>query len=220
MDTIKEIKTREQLIKTALILSVITILYNIAEGAVSTFFGYKDDTIALFGFGVDSFVEVISGAGILHMVLRISVNPPASRDRFERQALRITGISFYVLTAGLLAGAVLNILYQTKPETTIAGGVISLVSIATMWLLYYIKLKTGRDLGSQPIIADANCTKTCLYLSFVLLFSSIFFELFKIGYIDAAGALGIAYFAFREGRESMEKSRNDGFSCSCGDKNC
>ena len=46
-------------LKTALILSIITIVYNITEGIISIYFGWSDETLALFGFGVDSFVEVI-----------------------------------------------------------------------------------------------------------------------------------------------------------------
>jgi len=52
------------LYKKAFLLSLFTIFYNIIEGVVSMFFGYSDETLALLGFGVDSFIEVISGAGI------------------------------------------------------------------------------------------------------------------------------------------------------------
>ena len=58
-------------LNTALWLSIITIAYNIIEGLVSVYFGSTVDTLVLLGFGVDSFVEVISGIGILHMVLRM-----------------------------------------------------------------------------------------------------------------------------------------------------
>jgi len=210
-----------RLLKTAFILSVITVVYNIAEGLVSTFFGYADDTIALFGFGVDSFVEVVSGLGIGHMVWRMRRSPVTERDRFERQALRITGASFYILAVSLVAGSVLNVLYRVNPGTTVPGIIISAVSIATMWLLYSYKMKVGRALGSEPIIADANCTRTCFYLSFILLGSSVLYELLKINYIDIIGGLGIAWFAWREGRESMEKAHSGSLSCSsddcCGD---
>ncbi|MCP4136989.1 MAG: cation transporter [bacterium] len=207
--------TTKKLLHTAFILSLITIGYNIIEGLVSTFFGASDDTIALLGFGIDSFVEVVSGIGIAHMVWRMKRNPISETDRFERQALYITGFSFYVLTAGLVAGSVLNIIYKTKPETTVVGIVIAAISICTMWFLYQFKLKTGRALNSEPIIADANCTKTCFYLSFILLGSSILYEIFKINYIDIVGGLGIAFFAFSEGRESIEKARSGSLSCDC-----
>ncbi|MBP7734346.1 MAG: hypothetical protein KA369_00100 [Spirochaetes bacterium] len=204
-----------RLLRTALILSVITVVYNIGEGLVSTIFGYADDTLALFGFGVDSFVEVISGLGIGHMVWRMGRNPVTERDRFERRALYITGGSFYLLAAGLVVGSALNIIYGMRPATTFVGIIISSLSIATMWVLYSFKLKTGKKLNSAPIIADANCTKTCFYLSFILLGASVLYELFHIGYIDIIGSLGIAWFAFREGKESFEKAWNNSLSCSC-----
>lgn len=209
------IEISNKLLKIAFVLSIITIVYNIIEGLVSTFFAVNDDTIALLGFGVDSFVEVISGAGVGHMIWRMKRAPVSERDRFEKQALRITGIGFYILAAGLVAGSILNIIYKVKPDTTIAGIIISVISILTMWFLYKSKLRTGRKLNSEPIIADANCTKTCFYLSFILLASSLLFEIFKISYIDIIGGVGIAYFAFKEGREAFEKSNSAGLSCSC-----
>jgi len=77
-------------------LAVFTIAYNFVEGLVSIWFGIGDETLALFGFGVDSFVEVISGIGILQMVIRIRNNPESAISKFERSALRITGFSFYL----------------------------------------------------------------------------------------------------------------------------
>ena len=100
---------------TALWLSVITIVYNIIEGLVSVYFGSADDTLVLLGFGVDSFVEVISGIGILHMVLRMQRSEIKDFDKFERLALRITGVAFIVLAIGLVAGSILNIVNKPKP---------------------------------------------------------------------------------------------------------
>ena len=82
-----------------------------------------------------------------------------------------------------------------------------------MWALIYFKVKVGRQLNSDAILEDANCTKACLYLSFTLLLASVGFELTGIGGIDSIGAILIAIFSFREGRESLEKSRGE--SCHC-----
>ena len=207
----------KNLINKALVLAVITIVYNIIEGVVSVFFGLEDETLALFGFGVDSFVEVISGIGILHMVIRMKRSNVNKRDDFERTALKITGFSFYLLTAGLVFGSVLNIINNLKPETTIVGIIVSVISIFTMYYLMNAKLKVGKELNSDAIIADANCTKTCFYLSFLLLSSSGLYEIFHIAYIDIAGSLGIAYFAFKEGREAFEKSVSENLACNCHD---
>ena len=205
----------DRLLRMAFALSVVTVVYNVAEGAVSTFFGLSDETLALFGFGVDSFVEVISGVGIGHMVWRMRRNPVSERDRFERRALRITAASFFILAAGLVAGSIMSAVYRIEPETTIPGVVISAISISAMWALYAGKMRVGTRLDSAPIIADARCTKTCFYLSFILLASSGLYELFRISYLDIAGALGIAWFALREGREALEKARSGSATCSC-----
>lgn len=202
-----------KLLNYALILSFITVGYNVIEGVISVWYGLADDTLALLGFGVDSFVEVISGFGIAHMVLRMRYTKVESHDKFERQSLKITGVAFYLLTAGLLAGAVINIWQNKVPETTVVGIIISSISILTMWWLMTAKKRTGKKLGSDAIIADANCTKTCFYLSILLLASSGAFELFQIGWVDAAGSLAIAYFAFTEGREAFEKANADDLSC-------
>jgi hypothetical protein len=212
---------RQNLIQTALILAIITIGYNILEGLVSIFFGTSDETLALFGFGVDSFVEVISGFGILHMIIRMKktgVQDISSRDIFEKQALRITGTSFYILTAGLIVGSILSVVFHKKPETTLAGIIISAISILTMYVLMKLKLKTGRELDSDAIIADAHCTRTCFYLSFILLTSSVLYELFGIAWFDIAGSLGIAWFAFKEGREAFKKVKSLKPGCCSGDE--
>lgn len=208
-----------KLLRTAFILSLITIFYNVIEGVVSVYFGSEDETLALFGFGVDSFVEVISGIGIAHMILRMRYSKVVTQDKFEKTALRITGTVFYLLMLGLIAGSVLNIISGAKPETTVVGIVISIISIFTMYWLMTVKLKIGKTLNSDAIIADANCTKTCFYLSFILLGASGLYELFHIGYFDIIGSLGIACFAFSEGREAFEKVRSGNLAC-CYDDNC
>lgn len=205
--------------RTAIILSVITVVYNIIEGVVSVYFGASDDALSLAGFGFDSFVEVISGLGVFHMLLRKKFDSKENPDRFEKGALYITGISFFILAAALLAGSGYFIYINNKPETTLPGVIISLVSIMTMWLLMRMKLKVGAQLSSPAIIADANCTKTCLYLSVILLAASTLYYFTGIGYLDSAGSLGIAYFAFSEGREAVGKARSGSFECGCGD-NC
>ena len=202
-----------KLLNKAYILSLITIFYNLVEGGVATFYGAQDETLALFGFGLDSFVEVLSGIGIAHMIWRMKKNDISKRDSFEKTALKITGTAFYLLTAGLIIGAVNNIYLGTKPDTTIIGLAISVLSILTMYFLYKAKLDVGQKLNSAPIISDANCTKTCFYLSFILLGSSLFYELFKIPYIDAIGSLGIAWYALKEGKEAFEKANTGSLTC-------
>jgi divalent metal cation (Fe/Co/Zn/Cd) transporter len=211
-------KEKTSLYRWASNLALITIIYNIVEGMVSVYFGFDDETVALFGFGLDSFVEVISGIGIWHMINRLRRNNGENSDRFEKRALRITGTAFYILTVGLVFTSILNIYQGHKPETTFWGIIVASVSILTMWILIHYKIKVGKQLDSQAIIADANCTKACLYLSVILLLSSAGYELTGIGGLDSLGAILIAGLSFREGRESFQKAKGN-MMCACKD-NC
>lgn len=200
-------------LKRACLLAQITIFYNLIEGIVSIFFGVSDETLSLFGFGLDSFVEVLSGIGILNMVRRMRLKPEADPYPFEKKALRITGFAFYLLAVGLVVTAGVNLYQGHQPETTFWGIIISTISIFTMWALIHFKVKVGKQLNSDAILEDANCTKACLYLSFTLLLASAGFELTGIGGIDSIGAIVIAIFSFREGGESFEKA--SGKTCHC-----
>jgi divalent metal cation (Fe/Co/Zn/Cd) transporter len=80
------------------------------------------------------------------------------------------------------------------------------------------KKSVGRKLDSDPIIADANCTKVCVYMSIVLLISSLIYELTGFAYADAIGAAGLIYFSINEGREAFEKAKGKECCCDhCGD---
>jgi len=190
----------------ALLLALFTIFYNLAEGLVSVYFGVQDEALTLFGFGIDSFIEVMSGMGILAMVLRIRQNPDTPRSIFERTALRVTGVSFYLLAIGLTATSLYNLFTGHKPTTTLPGLIISIVSIAAMWALVLGKRKVGCALNSSPVLADANCTMVCIYMSCVLLASSFIYQFTGFGFVDTLGAFGLIYFSIKEGREAFEKA--------------
>ena len=218
MSTLTQKTSRINYWKFALWLAIFTVFYNIAEGLISIFFGISDEALTLFGFGVDSFIEVMSGIGILAMVIRIQRNPDAPRSGFEITALRVTGTSFYLLGIGLGASAIYNLFTAHKPETTLPGLIISIISIGVMWLLVAGKRKVGRALNSVPILADANCTLVCIYMSVILLVSSLVYELTGFGFVDSIGALGLIYFSVKEGREAFDKAK--GIECDCEDENC
>jgi len=203
----------QQLYRTAALLALITIFYNFAEGIISVWLGAEDETISLFGFGLDSFVEVISGIGIWHMVRRLGKGEHEDRDPFERRALRITGGAFYLLAGGMLATALISFIQGHRPVTTTLVIVVAVISIVAMQALIHFKIKVGTDLNSSAILADAACTRTCLQLSVVLLAASAGYALTGIGYLDVVGSLAIAALSVREGREALQKAR--GLACSC-----
>jgi hypothetical protein len=195
-------------------LAIFTIIYNIIEGLVSIWLGYRDESLTLFGFGTDSFVEFISGLGIAHMIIRIRKNAGSVRDDFEKKALQVTGVAFYILTIGLTISGIYNIITGHKPENTLWGVIISIISIAVMLVLIAGKTRTGKKLKSDAILADAQCTKVCVYMSLILLISSGIYKLTGFPYIDSIGTLGLAYLSFREGKECFLRIKNN-VNCTC-----
>jgi divalent metal cation (Fe/Co/Zn/Cd) transporter len=198
-------------------LAVFTLFYNLIEGVVAVLFGYEDESLTLFGFGIDSFIESISAIGILAMLTRLRRNPDSKRAEVERTALRITGVSFYLLVIGLFISAIILMLGKHTPENTLSGLLLSVVSIVVMWLLIRAKTDAGSKLNSDAILADAQCGKVCLYMSLVLLASSGVYELTGFKYSDVIGAVGLSYFSYREGGECFDKAASDKL-CSCDSK--
>ena len=203
----------EILYRRAYALSLFTIFYNVAEGVISMLMGYEDETLTLFGFGVDSFIEVLSGIGIAAMILRIRKNTESPRSGFEIKALRTTGTAFFLLSAGLLAGIIVNLINHHKPETTLWGIIISVISIVVMVWLMNAKKTVGKQLHSEAIVADSNCTRVCVYMSLVLLASSLIYEFTGFAYADVIGTAGLIYFSLTEGKEAFDKAK--GKECAC-----
>ncbi|MDR9375430.1 MAG: cation transporter, partial [Schleiferiaceae bacterium] len=115
---------------------------------------------------------------------------------------------------GLVGTSLYHLYIGHRPETTYWGVVISSVSIVIMALLVWQKRRVGRLLDSEPILADANCTMACLYMSVILLLSSGVYALWGWPYVDSLGTLGLAFYAFREGRECFEKVQSEKY-CAC-----
>jgi divalent metal cation (Fe/Co/Zn/Cd) transporter len=201
------LEKRKRLFAWVSALAILTIIYNLAEGIIATYFGIEQETLTLFGFGADSFIETISALGVARMVVRIRKAPHSEQGPFEISALRITGSCFYVLAVLLFISAVISLIQGHQPLSTFAGLVIAVMSIFTMWALVYAKLRLGRKLDSAPVVADARCNMVCIYMSVVLLISSLLWWMFEIAYVDVAGTLALVYFSVAEGREAFKKAQ-------------
>jgi divalent metal cation (Fe/Co/Zn/Cd) transporter len=145
-----------KLFNTALALSFVTISYNLIEGGLPLFFGFSYDALSLLGFGIDSFVEVLSGLGVAHMILRMKYSIVIRHDEVERLTLKVTGISFYILTSGFIICSILNLARHIEPGTTLPGLIVSLISIIILYILMRFKLKVAKLLKSDAIIADTH----------------------------------------------------------------
>ncbi len=182
-------------------LQYFTIGWNTLEGLVAVFAGALAGSISLVGFGIDSFIEVISGATLLW---RMSVdNNEAQRERNERSSLRIVGACFVVLSIYIAYESVADLLARRAPEHSIPGIVLAIVSLLVMPLLSRAKRRVGTSLASAAMHADAKQTEFCTYLSAILLGGLVLNATFGLWFADPIAALLMAPIILREGIEGL-----------------
>jgi hypothetical protein len=197
--------------RRALWLSALTIAYNLVEGLVSMAFGWADDSIALFGFGADSFIEVASALLVFWKLLD---HGDLARER--KATLGIGGL-FLALAAGIAGGALLQLAARRHPPTTLPGLIISALSLAFMVFLWRAKRAAARALDSATLEADAACSLACIQLSTVLFAGSLLFLITPaLWWVDAAAALALAALIGREGLAMVRAARSAAFTGGCG----
>ena len=178
-------------------LEYFTIFWNVLEGAVAVVVGAIAGSVSLMGFGIDSFIEVTSGATLLW---RMVVDADAEkREQNETLALRIVGFCFLVLALYVTYEAVIDLWHKQAPKPSTAGIVLACASLIVMPLLSRAKRKVGRALGSAAMHADAKQTDFCMYLSAILLVGLLLNALLGLWWADPVAALVMAPIIAREG---------------------
>jgi len=159
-------------------------------------------SIALVGFGFDSFIEVTSGATLLW---RMSVDVDVERrERNERLSLRIVGACFLGLAVYLTYEAVSDLRRKSAPEHSIPGIVLACVSLIVMPVLSRAKKNVGKSLGSAAMNADARQTDFCVYLSAILLVGLALNAALGWWWADAVAALIMVPIIVREGIDGLK----------------
>jgi divalent metal cation (Fe/Co/Zn/Cd) transporter len=205
------VASRTRLLARGLRLEYLTVGWNIAEGLIAIGAGLAAGSIALIGFGVDSFVETVSG---LVLIWRLSAEARGRLDeeaveRVERRAERLVGVAFLLLAAYVGFEAARSLLGQEAPDASPVGIVLTAVSIAVMLWLARAKRLTGEALGSRALVADAKQTYACWYLSVVTLAGLALNAAFGWWWADPVAALGIVLLLMREGIEALRGESDD-----------
>ena len=192
----------------ALALAFFTVGYNLLEGAVAMFGASLSGSKALLGFGLDSFVESLSG---MVMVWRFwSYADEADDEAFEaieKRAARLVAYTFFILGAYVIADAGYALAQREAPETSRIGVVLAIASLIVMPILFWRKYKLGKAIGSRSLVADSKETLACVLLSVALLIGLGAYSLWRWWWIDSAAAIVIAVLILREGFETLEDSR-------------
>ena len=183
-------------------LEYFTIGWNSVEGLVAVIAGIVAGSVSLLGFGIDSFIEVTSGAALLW---RMSVDADSHRrERNERHALRIVGLCFAALAGYMGYESIADLVRRQAPEHSIPGIVLACVSLVVMPLLSRAKRKVGTALGSAAMHADAKQTEFCTYLSAILLAGLLLNALFGLWWADPVAALIMTPIVAKEGINGIQ----------------
>ncbi|WP_407358682.1 cation transporter [Microbacterium sp. LTA6] len=190
------VERRARLHRRVRFIVAFTITYNVFEGIIAVWAGVLASSAALIGFGLDSAVEVLSAAAIAWQFTR--KNP----ERWEKGTVRVIGLAFFLLAAYVTIDAVLALIEQEGPTHTPLGLGITALSLIVMPLLAWLEVRTGRELDSKSVVADAKQLILCVYLSGAVFVGLLLNSLLGWWWADSAAALVVAVLAIREGIEA------------------
>jgi cation diffusion facilitator family transporter len=201
---------REELHRRGVRLEWFTVAWNVVEGVVAIGAGLLTGSVSLIGFGADSFIEVISALVLLWRLRKAGPNASAeARGEAERRALYLVAATFFLLSAYIAYEAVGALLSGQGPEDSTVGLVLSVISLLVMPALAYGKQRTGREMGSEALKADAAETWVCSYLSLALLVGVGLNAAFGWWWADPVGALAMLPVILWQGFETLGEAREE-----------
>ena len=205
----------------ALLISLATVVWNVVEGSLSVVFGAEDLSVALLGFGADSWVEVFSAVVVAHRFWREESHRADSREK-ERRATLIIGSLLLILAVCIAGGSCSALILRERPDSSVSGIAISSAAIAVMAVLYLLKVRIALALSSSAMESDAQCSLCCIQLSLVLFVGSLVSHYAggSVWWFDGVTALVIALMVGREGFNAVRNAQRPDFSgCNCCDDN-
>ena len=197
--------------KKVLRISYFSAGYHIVEGLASILTGISANSIALLGFGLDSFVESLSGFVIIWQFRQHGKIAKIEEERIEKIALRLIACSFFVLAAYVLYESVKKLYLGEVPRPSILGIFIAIISIIVMPILYVLKYRTGKLITSHSLVADSKQQLACIMLSFALLIGLGLNYLYGFWQADPLMGLVIVVFLINEGISTLKEEK----LCNC-----
>jgi divalent metal cation (Fe/Co/Zn/Cd) transporter len=204
------IQNRRNLVRQGQRLEYFTIAYNSAEGLVSIVAGAIAGSVSLIGFGLDSLIEVASGAALLWR-LHHDLNP-SRREAVERTTLKLVGWCFVALALYIVYESASTLIRHEAPERSIPGIIVAAVSVVVMPILARAKRRVATGIGSAAMHADSRQTDFCTYLSAILLGGLLLNALLGWWWADPVAGLVMVPIIAKEGVDGLK-----GKGCGCGD---
>jgi divalent metal cation (Fe/Co/Zn/Cd) transporter len=199
---------REALVRRALRLEQLSIGWMLIEGAVSIAAGLLARSVALIGFGLDSALELISAVALYRrLAAELRGQDAEAAERAEKKALRVVGLTLVLLAGYIVIHSGWTLWTRSAPRTSAAGLVVAGVALVAMPLLGFAKRRIGRTIESRALIADAEETFACAWLSAATVLGVGLHTALGWWWADPVAALAMVPFIVREGREALEEAK-------------
>jgi divalent metal cation (Fe/Co/Zn/Cd) transporter len=197
---------REHMLARALRLEYLTVGWNVVEGAVAVGAAIAAGSVALMGFGIDSFVECASGSVLIWRLLAERRQASAiAIEQVERRAQRLVAVSLFALAAYVVGDAAYSLATGERPAPSTVGMVLTTVSLGVMWWLARAKVRVARALGSRSLESDAFQTTACWWLSLAALVGIGLNAALSWWWADPVAAVVISLLIIHEGREAWRR---------------
>ena len=202
---------RLSLVRRGFRLAIFTVAWNVLEGIIAIVSGLFAGSVALVGFGVDSFVEAASGIVVgWRFSYEMRGRSEEQAEKAEHLASRVAGTLLLILAVYLLIDSSRRLIgYGREPDPSLPGIALTILSLAVMPILARAKLKTAAALGSKALRADAYETIACAWLSATTLTGLVLNAAFGWWWADPAAALVLIPFIVREGLEGLRGECDD-----------
>ena len=191
--------------KRALILSYFTVGYNVLEGLFSIIAGVLANSIALKGFGLDSFIESLSGSVMIWRFRKYGRLSREIEERIEKRAAKLVAVSFFILAVYIMYESIRKLYLKEIPAPSLIGLVVVILSIIVMPVLFYFKYRTGVLIKSKSLIADSKETLACVLLSIAVLFGIGLNYLYGFWQADPIAGIFIAGYLVKEGFSTLKE---------------
>lgn len=186
----------------ALFLEYFTVGWNLVEGVIAIVAGVLAGSIALIGFGLDSYIEIASAVVLIWRLRKQG----EEEELAERRAIFVVGVTFFALALYVTYESATKLIFHEQPAESLVGILLAIVSLIVMPLLAWQKRKVAAQLQSRALAADALETLACSYLSLTLLLGLGLNAWMGWWWADPLAALAMVYFLIREGWEALEEA--------------
>jgi len=191
--------------KKALLSEYFTVGWNVIEGLIAITAGVIAGSIALVGFGLDSYIEVASGLVLIWRLRKHGFSDKEEEEAAEKRAVFFVGATFFFLALYVIYESGKKLVLQERPEESLIGIILAVVSLIVMPLLALYKKKIASEINSRALRADALETLACSYLSLTLVVGLGANALFGWWWADPVAALAMVYFLVKEGTEAIRE---------------